>query len=441
MSKVKKGVKRLHSLDAAEVSLVPEGANRRRFLIFKNKEGGSMPQHAELHKLIAQTDPEVMKKVEGMLKEHYPSRPENAGENAELHASGVDKAAHDQAHAAIKAIARIASPFKGKIPPALMHSVLDASGFVNPSSVASDTLEESGLDNPAAELGVGDASHVGDGHKESQYLSIPSKIEGEEDDVLKGWDGEDEDDHDESDGDGELGGGKQHGGSGVMKSHAHEAIERAEKAYRDCMAEKGFAKFPEGKMHLKMKKTKDGDSVDKNKGGKVSKAAPGAAPNPTVDPETRRKLELVTKSNSELVQKNAALEKRIADGEARERRKEIVTKAAEFKNVALPQEAIVEQLELADKAGKEMFEKVCKNFETLNAQAKSANLFGEIGSNLPNANSSSDSSWAKIEKAAEGYVAKSGEKCSTAEAVDRFLLTSEGKRMYAEHQSGRKDGI
>ena len=34
LSRIQKAI-RLHTLEAAEVSLVPQGANRRRFLIFK----------------------------------------------------------------------------------------------------------------------------------------------------------------------------------------------------------------------------------------------------------------------------------------------------------------------------------------------------------------------------------------------------------------------
>lgn len=442
----KKGVTRLHSLDAAEISLVPEGANRRRFLIFKAK-GGKMPQpqhpHHELHKLIAQTDPEVMKKVDEMLK-GYSHRPTIPDEEHELHASGVTKdegaaggAGMDhQAHAAMKAIVRIASPFKGKIPPELMHNVLDAAGFEHGGD--GETAD------PDHDEDIGDASHQGDGYKEGGMMAIPEMVEGEEDDILKGWDGDEEDEADEDDEMDEHHGSKNK----LMKSHMHEAAKTAHNAFKEHMGKLGHEKHPEVQMHMKMKKSKDGDSVGKHKGEKVSKSA-SAAPNlKTVDPATRRELEAVRKSNEdlarsnkELVKKNADIESRIKAQEDQAKEKEIVAKAASFTHVALPQEEIIATLKDADKIGKESFERVCKSFTTLNEQGKTSKLFGEYGSNLPNPGSSSDNAWLKIEKAAEGHVAKSGKTMSSAEAVDTFLKTNEGQRMYAEYKSGRKDGI
>ena len=488
-SSVNKGVKRLHSLDAAEVSLVPEGANRRRFLIFKSAKGNQMAQPNEqqqnLHKLISQTDPEVMKKVESHLAAHAQKM---SGGKAPP-AAPVEKAPEtamgpmdDQAHAAIKAIVRIASPFKGKIPADLMHQVLDAAGYEKAGDPVDPKLEETGNDDPAGTVGAeGDASHVGDGHKEAGFMAIPEMIEGEDDDVLKGWDGEEDDegeDEDEGadDGDGELKGKKKKEGAkdgakdgdkedpkkeegkddgkkeakkgakkDVMKSHMHEAAQAAEGAYKEHMAKMGYEKYPEAKMHMKMKqemqKTKDGDTVEKEKGEKVSKSATATPVLATVDPATKREMEAVFKSNKELVQKNADLEARVKAQEVAVREKEIVAKAATFSHIALPQEEIIATLKDADKVGKESFERVCKNFDTLNEQGKSSRLFGEFGSHLPNPGNSSDNAWLKIEKAAEGYVAKSGEKMSSAEATDRFLKTAEGQRMYADYKSGRKDGI
>jgi hypothetical protein len=455
-TKVTKGLTRLHSLEAKEVSLVPEGANRRRFLIFKSAKGESqMPQpHEEMHQLISKTDPVVMQKVDHMLKSHgasvhkdpahAPVEPPDKGQPADPEGSDGGEATPggehaggplpEQAHAAVKAIVRIASPFKGKIPPLLMHQVLDAAGFELTSGEDGEGHEVEG--DPGA-------MHIGDGHKEAAFMAIPEKIEGEENDVLKfkvgkakpfGGGDEDNEGSDEDDGDDE-----EHE---VKKSHMHEAAEKANATYKEHMAKLGYRKYPDAEMAMKVNK---GKHVIKEKGEHVSKAATGTAQNlPTVDAATRRQFELVAKSNKELVEKNAKLEERIAAGERREREKEIVAKAATYTHVALAQDEVVAMLKDADKNGKESFERVCKNFDTLNEQGKSSKLFGEFGSNLShpgNGSSVSESAWAKIEKAAEGYVAKAGLNVTPQAAVEKFLQTTEGQKMYAEYKSGRKDGI
>lgn len=450
MSKVTKGLTRLHSLEAKEVSLVPEGANRRRFLIFKSARGKPMAQpHEELHQMISKTDPMVMQKVDHMLKSHGSVRKDPApapvaapdkgqvqdppgtdGGEATPGGEHAEGALPEQAHAAVKAIVRIAAPFKGKIPPLLMHQILDAAGFELTSGEDGEDAETEG--DPGA-------MHEGDGHKEAGFAAIPEKIEDEKDDVLKfkvskakpfGKD-DDEDDEDEDD-------GEEHE---VKKSHMREAAEKANGIYKEHMEKLGYAKYPDAEMAMKVKKEKH---VIKEKGEHVSKAATGTAQNlPTVDAATRRQFELVAKSNKELVEKNASLEKRIAAQESATREKEIVAKAATFTHVALPQDEIIATLKDADKLGGKSFERICKNFDTLNEQGKSSKLFGEYGSNLSTTGSgnSSENAWMKIEKAAEGYVAKSGTVVSKEAAVEQFLKTSEGQKMYAEYKNGRKDGI
>lgn len=407
--------------------------------------------HEELHQMISKTDPMVMKKVDEMLKSHgvqkapegaAPAPTEPAGHEQPADPGGTDGGEHapegehaggqlpEQAHAAVKAIVRIASPFKGKIPPLLMHQILDAAGFELTSPESGDGHEVEG--DPGA-------IHIGDGHKEASHMAIPEKIESEENDVLKfkvgkkkfgAEDGEDDEDEDD---------GEEHE---VKKSHMGEAAKAANAVYKEHMEKLGYRKYPDAEMAMKVKKTKMAKHT-LEKGEHVSKAAPGTAQNLPMDAATRRQFELVAKSNKELVEKNDRLEKRVAAQEAQVREKEIVAKAASWQHVALPQDEIVATLKDADKIGKESFERICKNFDTLNEQGRTSNLFSERGSNLSTAGggNSSETAWAKIEAAAKGVVAKSGTKMSDAEAVESFLKTAEGQKMYAEYKSGRKDGI
>jgi hypothetical protein len=402
MPKVKKGLTRLHSLDADEVSFVPEGANRRRFIIFKSAGGKSMPKpHEELEKLISKAHPEVMAKVDEMLKAHHEKM-------AGVHKDGEEQDYHEvhpHAHAAVKAISRIAAPFAGKVHPELMHGALDAAGhkLEHKEAALEGENEEEEYDEEEHE-GQSGAMHVGDGHKLGGFMAIPEEIEG------------------------------------VQKEHMHEAVAHANKAYHEHLEKLGYEKYPAAEMAMK---SKDGKPVMKAKGESVSKSANGAPDLSTVDAKTRQKLEAVLKSNDntvkELVQKNADLEARIKAGEQKEREKEIVAKASTFKHIALPQEEIVATMKDADKLGKESYDRVCKQFETLNTQGEKSRLFSEYGSNL-SGNTGGDA-WEKIEKAAEGYVAKSGQKYSKADGINAFLETADGQKMYADYKAGRKDGI
>ncbi len=420
MSKIKKGLTRLTDLDAAEVSLVSEGANRRRFMIYKNA-GEKMPQpHEELQKLVSHADPEVMKGIDGYLEKNYaigkgaaeaPGAKEDPREEKDENAEGMEQSQPGERsmhHAALKAIARIAHAMKGKIPPHVVHGVLDETGFRMADDAGEDGLVEDENMHGASSTGhapVHASAHGGlepdeEDEVDKGFMAIPEEIEG------------------------------------IEKEHMGGAVEAAHGAYKEHLEKLGYQKYPEAQMRMK---SKDGKAVMKEKGEHVAKTAtPDLS---TVDAETRQKLETVFKSNQELVKKNADLEARLKAGEEKARDKEIVAKAATFTHVALPQEDIVAQLKDADKLSKESFERVCKSFETLNEQAKTSRLFGEIGSALPGEGSSADNAWAKIEKAADGWVAKSGKDLSKAQAIDAFLKTPEGSKMYAEYKNGRKDGI
>ena len=149
----------------------------------------------------------------------------------------------------------------------------------------------------------------------------------------------------------------------------------------------------------------------------------------------RPALELIYKSNQELVKKNDQLAKQITDRDARDTDKEIVAKADTFTHIGIPREDVVAQLKDARSISTASYERVCKSFETLNTQAKESKLFTEIGSGM--GGSTGGDSWGRIEKAAEAVVAKSGEKVTKAESVENFLKTTEGQRMYADYKKER----
>lgn len=512
MASPEKGLTRLHSLDAEEISLVPKGANRRKFLIFKSAEDDDLedeelddeedelprrvkkdklstegrkdiddknfalpkerkypihdmsharnalarssgkPEEAKvraaverkypslkpdsgvkkgakmaaasqsLQDMISKTDPNVMKKVEDCIKSHYAGvgkglgapdcDPEEDGDNPDAApaASGTlekeDTGApsegggmDDQSTAAVKAVVRILNPFKAKISPLLMHQIIDAAGF---------ELTSNGAGNEPGATKIGDGMQEGaaaEMEDKEGGVAYPEKIE-----------------------------------STVSKAHMDEAMADGQKAYKEKMEKLGYRMYPDAEMTMK---TKDGAPVAKEKGEPVSKSATPATTNAldlsTVDASTRQKVEKIFKSHNDAI---TSLQEQIKARDARDRHKEIVAKAASFQNIGLPSDEIVATLEDADKVSKESYERIVKNFEVLNEQGKNSKLFTEMGSNLPAGSNDSANAWAKIEKAAQGWVAKSGDtKMSNAQAVEAFLNTAEGGKLYADYKAGRKDGI
>ena len=68
-----KGLTRLHQLTAAEVSLVPTGANKRRFLIFKSGKKpaeGIVGLAQRIRERVLKADPAVMSKVREIIQRH-----------------------------------------------------------------------------------------------------------------------------------------------------------------------------------------------------------------------------------------------------------------------------------------------------------------------------------------------------------------------------------
>lgn len=375
------------------------------------KGGKEMPgdNHGKIRDMIAKTSPEIMAKVGEHLAKYgavaKDGLDDGGGEQAvETELAGLDEATQ----AALKAVVRILVPFKDKISPVLLDEVLELAGF------AGDEGDEMGgedavgkLDGVEGEDAVGKGTIIGNpGDVSKGFRAIPARVESEDEDVLP---------------------------SGVKKSHFHEAVKSGNTAYNEHLEKLGYEKYPMAEM---AQKNHDGQPVEKRKGEQVAKSGTDLS---RVDPKTRAQIDQIFETNKELVAKNASLEARVAAGEAETRRKELVAKASGWTHLGLPQGDVLAQLLLADKAGKESLELVCKNFEAVNAQAKAGGLFGEVGSSQ--AGGGAGDPWAKIEALAGAYVAKASGKVSKADAVSAVLETDEGKKLYAEHQAARPKGI
>lgn len=442
-------MKRLQDLEVGEVSFVPEGANKRKFLVYKSKSGGPMASPQEALQKLLKADPAVMQKVDGVLKAHFtpgkPGAPEAPAKPAPAPTPEPKAAATpgeispeeaEQAKHALKAIVRIITPWKDKLSPILLHEVLDAAGFE--ATVGSDDGEEAdpaeGAD-PAAAMPVGKddgAVNVGDGHpvvgahasgkdpaveeevgKMTGGYALPEKIESEEKDVLEKM--------------------------GIKKESMDGAKEVAKAAYKAHMEKLGHREYPDAELQMK--------SVHKNKeeeGGHVSKTAVAKSANGALDLSmvpvaARPMVEAIYKGHQELVLKNAALEAKLEQRDASDRKRELIQKAASYQHIGLKMDDVVATLEDAAKAGPEALERITKQFDTLNEQARTSKVFAEYGSSQ--SAPMSGGAEAKIDAAVSSIVQKSSGATSKEQAYEAFIRTTEGQRLYAEFKSGRKDGI
>ena len=117
--------KRLSDLDVVEVSLVPKGANRKKFLLMKEVNGMDME---ELYKIVMETELEDEDKVDEVLK-------------AEL----SDKAAN-----AVKGALRLLNAYKDELPKNIIKTLADliGYGYPEPAEKAKKDEEEYGYPKP-----------------------------------------------------------------------------------------------------------------------------------------------------------------------------------------------------------------------------------------------------------------------------------------------------
>ena len=376
-------MKHLFHLDPAEVSLVPKGANMKKFLILKEGQMGK-----QLVEQLKNLDPAVLSKVEQVLKSHKITKeasPEQAAPEAE--GNGVS----ERASAALKAVVRILTPFKEELSPHLLHDVLEAAGL----SLEAQTEEEEQGESMSKE---------GDG------MVKPKGVE---------------DAHHEE-----------------AAAVAHKA---AEAAYKSHIAKLGYRKYPEEQPQLGgdkhpvagdaahselLGKEAEGEEYKKmvSKEGKVDMSA--------LPKDVRDQVQAIFKSNEDMIKKAASLEKDLKAERDLRLQREFEEKAKGYSNLGADQKEVATILKSASETSPELLTKVEAVLKAANEQISKGDLFKEYGSKASKS-TGSGSAWENIEKAAEGYVAKSGEKATKEQAVTKFLQTEEGQKMYAEFKSAR----
>jgi hypothetical protein len=449
-------MKKLYDLETDEISLVHRGANKKKFLVFKSDlttegrkriadENFALPKerkypihdisHARnaLARVAQHGTAEEQAKVKSAVYRKYPSlKPEkeksemaktaakvnkDAGDMAPKKDSAVykdpkDMPIHqepgassnaplsDRAKAALKAMARIAAPHKDELKGEHVEMAMKEAGLMH---------------------GAGEDGDAGSKDEIALHIAYPQEVEEEHHMAAMG-----------------------------------KAKKKAMKAYKKALSKLGYRKYPDEqeavKAHAPMEDDDDdGDDVDKsgvaktqtsNEGGTVSKNKIHKNVDLSGFPENqRRQLVDVFKAyderTKELVKKNDELESELKKRDQAEKHREHVAKAAGFRHLGIPQDEIVETLEDAAKLGQKAYDRVVKQYETLNAQAEKGGLFSEIGSG--NGGGAQDAS-ARLDALVDSVVQKSDGTRTRAEIYDDVLQTKDGQRLYAEFKNGRRGG-
>lgn len=388
-------MRKLTKLEPAEVSLVKKGANRKKFIITKSE--GEMTRE-QIMAIIKKGDPKVLAHVEKILKAHDDAQTAEGkptmGEKAKI---------------ALKAILRIHTPFKDEITPDVLNQAMSNNTVAND---AGEPLEGS----------AGTPAEGGEVDKDKDGKPVPAAG-----------------DKPAADGAAKPDAGKPDAGAEMKPEHFEEAKKAADEAYKAHLTKMGYKKYPDAEMKLKASddknQTQDDPEDDEDKeGDEVSKStvlkADGTLDLSAVPAEQRAHFEMIFKGHNEVVRKNAELESQLKQEREERREKEIVAKAAGYTHLGINQADLVAALKDADKAGKEAFERIAKQYETMNEQIKKSALFGEIGSSQ---SSAGKAAWEKIEAAAQARVAKSGTPMTKEQGIAQVLETEEGQRFYAEY--------
>jgi hypothetical protein len=384
-------MQKLYDLETDEVSLVPRGANKKKFLVFKSLKGKKEMANKKVKKDAGGLAP---RKDSAVYKDPGMNEP-----MAHEDGAAYNRPLSDRAQAALKATARILAPHKDE----LKHEHV------------AHAMKEAGIHHGAGEEGHDKEEEA---MKEEAY---PEKVT------------------------------EEHQAEALEE--AKKSFEKAYKEHLEKLGYRKYPDNQEAVKsahHMEDEDDDDDDGVEKsgvakgltNEEDSVSKSKVYKSVDLSVFPENqRRQLTDVFKSYDErvreLVRKNDELhmEVRKRDEEAKE--KELIAKAAEFKHLGLEREEIVETLRDASKLGEKAYARVVKQFEALNTQAKSGGLFNEIGTK---GNTPAGDADAQIEQLVNSIVQKSDGTRTREEIYAEVLMSAEGQKIYRDYKVNRKGG-
>lgn len=150
--------------------------------------------------------------------------------------------------------------------------------------------------------------------------------------------------------------------------------------------------------------------------------------------------EAVLKSADETRVKLEKAETELAETREELRTRDIIAKAEkQFAAVGAKDDVVAVLKDAGDKLSPEAYESLVGLLSAANTRIEQGDLFKELGQTVVGDGSDTDA-WAKIEKAADELVEKSGD-LTREQAIDRVLKTPEGARMYSAYLSESGMGV
>lgn len=413
-------LKRLRNLDVHEVSLCFRGANNKQFLVRKNAEGNAMPDAQSIREQLLAVPQTTVAAIERVAK-----------------AAGDDDGMTEEAQAAMKAAGRILAPHADSLTSGQVTQLMQAIGMLAQNQTDADANAadaQQNADDDAIEAAEGankaapkpgdkdqrDAEEQDEDEEAAQKADKPKWLH----DKITGKAEKDAgDDADEDEEDVDKTGGASGPGMDLPKAKA-----TPDKKKFPLAKAAGEAVLADTTMRYAAQQAQD------------------VAPNPlesTVAKSAhldlsgfteaqRAALEPITKSHAALADSHKALEaahkEAVAKSQALQHkldRKEFVAKAAAFPHLGKADElgAMLHNLHDKDPDGYAAWEGVLK---TANAAQDKSALFEERGSSLAASGSAAES----LEQAVAAYVSKSANGIGPERAMNEFLKTDEGKKLY-----------
>lgn len=386
-------MKKLYELETDEVSLVPRGANKKKFLVFKSLGGNNDMSTTTTQKRTASVKKDagdmVPRKDSAVYKDPNQPMQHEAG-------AAYNAPLSDRAQAALKAMARIAAPHKDELKGEHVEMAMKEAGLMH---------------------GAGEGADAGNKDEIHMNLAMPMDVS------------------------------EEHHAAALEK-----AKKKAMKTYKKKLMKLGYRKYPDEqeavKAKMPMEEDDEDDGVEKSGVAKNDKGEENVKQTKIhknvelsgFNTDQKRQLTDVFKAYDDrvkdLVRKNDELETTLRTRDESEKEREFVAKADSFKHLGIPKEEIVETLRDASKIGAKSYDRIVKQYETLNVQAKSGGLFKELG----RAGSGPTDVEHRLEALVDSVVQKSDGTRTRAEIYADVLESPEGQKIYSEFKNGRTGG-
>jgi len=380
-------MRKLFSLDPKEVSLVTRAANKKKFLITK-AHGEVQMNEKEIQTLVTTIDKPTLGRIDKILKA-FGMKKDESKDNAEKEIH-VDIDSHkDESEEGGEIEKEESAPLSDRAQAALKAVARILAPF-------KEEIKDEHLDAIQQELGM---------------------MEGKDEELEKGQMAQPQKE--------------------ISKEHSAEAMEEAKKAYKSHLEKLGYRKYPDEEVAQKSKSVLDEGDDEEEEDVSKEKVAKSEVDLSAFPKEQRTHLEMIFKSNAELVTKNADLEKQLnAEREARIQ-KEFSERAAQFKHLGDTNEiaAILKSLSEKDP---EAFKKTETILKTANDQIAKGELFKELGTRTGGSVGDAEG---RLNALVDSVVQKSGNTKTKEQIYAEVLESSEGRKLYSDMMNSRPGGI